>query len=300
MGQKRDNFWQLERINRRKTVELVAIFLLVYCSFGVALDFIFHTLRVVNHHLVGMPVLTIAAAVFASAQALRAYFSGSSVLLGAVDAHDLTSELSLSVQARMVADVVDEMALAARIPPPRVYLMEDRAPNAFAAGRDPAHSVICVTRGLIDQLDREELQGVIAHEIAHIRDHDTRVTQMATVMVGGFALVWGSVWRSAEAQRHGEGIADVIPGFRLVGIPLSIVAGIGWLFSKPAAIALSREREYLADASALHPSVPRSLPVQNSGDGVAMKENVTSTEPIGFRMPEASARRCNSICWAAS
>jgi heat shock protein HtpX len=251
MAQEHDNFRQFQRINRRKTVELVAIFLLVYCFIGLALDFILHTLRVVNHHLAGMPVLTIAAAAFASAQALRAYFSGSSVLLDAVDAQELASEISSSVKARMAADIVDEMALAARIAAPRAYLMEDPAPNAFAAGRDPAHSVICVTRGLIDQLDREELQGVIAHEIAHIRDHDTRLTQMATVMVGGFALVCGSVWRSAEAQRHGEGIADVIPGFRLVGIPLAIVAGIGWLFSKPAAIALSREREYLADASAV-------------------------------------------------
>src|SRR5208282_2475813 len=114
-------------------------------------------------------------------QALRAYYRGSSVLIGAAGAHDLTSE---SVKTQMVADVVNEMALAAHMPVPRVCLMEDPAPNAFAAGRDPQHSVICVTRGLVDQLDREELQGVIAHEMAHIRGQDTRITQMAAVMVG--------------------------------------------------------------------------------------------------------------------
>src|SRR6202521_4469082 len=141
MGEERDSFWQLERANRRKTFELVVIFILVYCLLGLALDLIFHRFHIVNHQLSGFPAFTIAAAVIALAQALRAYYRGSSVLLGAVGAHDLTSE---SVKTQMVADVVDEMALAAGIPRPRLCLMEDPAPNAFAAGRDPAHSVICV------------------------------------------------------------------------------------------------------------------------------------------------------------
>jgi heat shock protein HtpX len=246
MGEERDNFWHLERANRRKTVQLVATFILVYCFVGAALDLFFHTFRVVNYQLVGFPVLTCVAAVIAIALAARAYYQGSSVLIGAVGAHDLAPE---SEKAQTVADVVDEMALAARVPRPRLCLMEDPAPNAFAAGRDPAHSVICVTRGLVDQLDREELQGVIAHEIAHIRGHDTRITQMAAVMVSGFALVSGSIWRSAAAQRRGD--TATIPGFGFVALPIFIIGGIGWLFSKVAAIALSRQREYLADASAV-------------------------------------------------
>ena len=245
MGREHDSFWQLERANRRKTAELVVIFILVYCFLGLGLDLIFHTFRIVNHRLIGFPALTIVAAVIALAQALRAYYRGSSVLIGAVGAHDLASE---SVKTQMVADVVTEIALAARIPRPRICLMEDPAPNAFAAGRDPAHSVICVTRGLVDQLDREELQGVIAHEMAHIRGHDTRITQMAAVMVSGFALVSGSILRSAAAQRRGE---TTIPGYGFVAIPVLIVSGIGWLFSKITAIALSRQREYLADAAAV-------------------------------------------------
>jgi heat shock protein HtpX len=246
MGEERDSFWQLEHANRRKTVELVAIFILVYVFVGGVLDLIFHTVRIVNHQLTGLPVLTIAAAVIAVAQALRAYYRGSSVLIGVVGADDLTSD---SAKSQMAADVVDEIALAARVPPPRLCVMEDPAPNAFATGRDPAHSTICVTRGLLDQFDREELQGVIAHEIAHIRGHDTRVSQMAAVMVGGFALISGSILRSASAQRRGE--TAEIPGFGFVALPVLIIGGIGWLFSKLAAIALSREREYLADALAI-------------------------------------------------
>src|SRR5215469_8062874 len=214
MGEEHDNFWQLERTNRRKTVELVVIFLLVYSVVGLALDHLFHTFRFVNHQLLGFPVLTIAALAIASVRALRAYFRGSSVLLGVVGAHDLVPE---SAKTQAVADVVKEMALAARIPVPRICMIDDPAPNAFATGRDPLHSVICVTQGLIDKLDREEMQGVIAHEMAHIRGRDTRITQMAAVMVGGFAVVSGSMWRTAAAKRSGDTAA--IPGFGLVALP---------------------------------------------------------------------------------
>jgi heat shock protein HtpX len=141
---------------------------------------------------------------------------------------------------------VNEMALVAHIPVPRVCLMEDPAPNAFATGRDPEHSVICVTRGLVDQLDREELQGTIAHELAHIRGHDTRVTQMAAVMVGGFSLLSDFVLYETATDS-----GTPIPGLRLIAVPVVILGGLGWLFSKVVAIALSRQREYLADAASV-------------------------------------------------
>jgi Zn-dependent protease with chaperone function len=160
------------------------------------------------------------------------------------------------VKEQTVLDVVNEMALAAHIYMPRVCLMEDPAPNAFATGRDPEHSVICLTRGLVDQLDREELQGAIAHEIAHIRGHDTRVTQMPVVMVGGFSLVTGAVMRfmrAIQVRRPGDqgGAEAAIPGIGIITIPLLILGGLGWIFSKMVAIALSRQREYLADAASV-------------------------------------------------
>jgi heat shock protein HtpX len=248
MGEEHDTFWQLERVNRRKTVELVAILVLIYAVIGFILDFIFHALRVINHHLTvvpwtGIPWLTIAAVAIALAEALWAYYRGSSVIIGAVRGDDLTAE---SVKEQAVLDVVNEMALAAHIPVPRVCLMEDPAPNAFATGRDPEHSVICVTRGLVDQLDREELQGTIAHELAHIRGHDTRVTQMAAVMVGGFSLLSDFVLYETATDS-----GTPIPGLRLIAVPVVILGGLGWLFSKVVAIALSRQREYLADAASV-------------------------------------------------
>jgi heat shock protein HtpX len=258
MDKAHDTFRQLEHTNRRKTVELVAILVLIYAVVGFILDFIFHSLRLVNRHLTvvpwtGIPWLMIAAVAIALAEALWAYYRGSSVIIGAVRGDDLTAE---SVKEQTVLDVVNEMALAAHIPVPRICLMEDPAPNAFATGRDPEHSVICVTRGLVDQLDREELQGAIAHEIAHIRGHDTRVTQMAVVMVGGFSLVTGSVMRfmrAIQVRRPGNqgGTEAAIPGIGIITIPLLILGGLGWIFSKMVAISLSRQREYLADAAAV-------------------------------------------------
>ncbi len=260
MGEEHDTFWQLERANRRKTVELVAILVLIYAVVGLILDFIFHSLRLVNHQLTvvpwtGIPWLMFAAVEIALAQALWAYYRGSSLIIGAVGGDDLTAE---SVKEQTMLDVVNEMAHAAHIPVPRVCLMEDPAPNAFASGRDPEHSVICVTRGLVDQLDREELQGAIAHEIAHIRGHDTRVTQMAVVMVGGFALLTGPVMGVMRAiQVPVDGPEDqgrteaAIPQIGLIAIPLLILGGLGWFFSKMVAISLSRQREYLADAASV-------------------------------------------------
>jgi len=243
MGEERDTFRRLEAANRHKTAELVAVFVLIYAVCGGSLDFIFHTLRVVNHRLMGIPWLMMAAIAIALVQALWAYYLGSSTVIRAVQGDDLTPA---SVKEQAVVDVVGEMALAARMPVPRVCVMEDPAPNAFACGRDPEHSVICVTRGLVDQLDREELQGVIAHEIAHIRGRDTRVTQMAVVMVGGFALLSGFGLRMAAAIRE-----MAIPFVGILLIPIFILGAFGWIFTKMVAIALSRQREYLADAAAV-------------------------------------------------
>ncbi len=106
---------------------------------------------------------------------------------------------------QIVLDVVGEMALAARMPVPRAYIIDDAAPNAFATGRDPQHSVICVTRGLVDEMDREELQGVIGHEMAHVRDYDIRTMMMIAVLVGGIAMLADFVYPMVVVRRLRRG-----------------------------------------------------------------------------------------------
>src|SRR2546427_8007674 len=157
MAQGRRDFWELERTNRRETVGLVAVFLLLFCALGLGFDFVIGTLRIINGQLAGFPVLTIAALVIGSIQSLVSYYAGAGLVLASVHARPLVAE---SPNRQMVLDVVQEMAVAAQMPVPRAYTIDDAAPNAFATGRDPQHSVICVTQGLIDEMDREELQGV--------------------------------------------------------------------------------------------------------------------------------------------
>ena len=207
-GGKSGSFWKLERVNRRRTAALVVKLILWLAAIGLALDFLFHNLRFSDGRLSGIPWITEAALLLAVVQALRANFAGADIVLGALGAHPISAD---QPKNQVVIDVVHEMALAARMPQPRIDVIDDPSPNAFAIGRDPEHSAICVTQGLLDQMDREELQGVIAHETAHIRDYDTQLTTMVTAMVRGLGVFSGRI----------------------------------------ASTLLSREREYLADASAV-------------------------------------------------
>ncbi|MGA7869332.1 MAG: M48 family metalloprotease [Candidatus Binatus sp.] len=221
------SFWQLERVNRRRTAALVVKVILAFAAFGLGLDFRSHNLRFSDGRLSGIPWFTAIAMILAIMQALRANFAGADLVLDALDAHPISSD---QPKNQTVIDVVREMALAARIPEPRVEVIDDPSPNAFAVGRDPEHSAICVTQGLLDQMDREELQGVIGHEMAHIRNCDTRLTTMVTAMFRGF------------------GVLRFISGMPVIWKARSASDGI---VSRIISTILSRDREYLADASAV-------------------------------------------------
>src|SRR5262245_61541524 len=155
-------------------------------------------------------------------------------------------------------NVMQEMVIAANLPMPRVYLIEDTAPNAFATGRDPQHASVAITTGLLQKLDREELQGVIGHELSHVRNLDIRFALIVGVMVGSIAILadfflrltfWSGVGRrgrdSGGSGSSGGGIPLVI---FLVAIALAILAPI---ISRLIQLAVNRQREYLADASSV-------------------------------------------------
>src|SRR6202795_4313092 len=180
------NFRALEATNRRETAVLVVAFMLLFGALGLGLDIAAHDVAIVNGQFVGFPVLTIAALVFAGVQSMVSFYSGASLVLLSVHARPLTPHTQ---KHQMVLDVINEMATAARMPVPKPYIIDDESPNAFATGRDPAHSVICVTQGLVDDMDREEMQGVLGHEMAHVRDYDIRTMMMIAVLVGGVALL---------------------------------------------------------------------------------------------------------------
>jgi len=246
------NFRSLEATNRRETALLVAAFVFLFGALGLGLDFVARDFSIVNGQVVGFPVLMVAALVFAGVQSLVSYYSGASLVLLSVHARPLTAD---SAKHAMVLDVINEMAIAARMVPPKPYLMDDPSPNAFATGRDPAHSVICVTQGLVDQMDREEIQGVIGHEMSHVADYDIRTMMMIAVMVGGIAMLSDFVYRwmffgGFGGRRSSNNDRDNQAAM-LVTLAVIILAAVAPIFSQLLAMAVSRQREYLADASSV-------------------------------------------------
>jgi heat shock protein HtpX len=145
--------------------------------------------------------------------------------------------------------VAENLAIAAGIPKPKLYVIDDSAMNAFATGRDPAHAVVCATSGILERLDRRELEGVIAHELSHVKNFDTRLMAVVAVLVGTIAFLadmfmrtlwWGGGRRSRDNDNNLGGI------LMIVGIILAILSPI---IATLIQLAVSRKREYLADAS---------------------------------------------------
>jgi heat shock protein HtpX len=287
MAEPHDSFWELERKNRRETALLVIVFILLFTALGCGLDFVFGNLRIIDGQITGAPLLTIIALVIGSIQSFASYFGGAALVLASVHARPLVPD---SPKEQTVLDVVGEMALAARMPTPRAYLIDDAAPNAFATGRDPQHSVVCVTRGLVDEMDREELQGVLGHEMAHVRDYDIRTMMMIAVLVGGIAMLADFVyrwsWFGGFGARGGRGDRDSLEGGgnagALIAIAVFILAALAPIFSQLLAMAVSRQREYLADAASVEfTRNPRALlralerlaqtesPLKNASRGIA-------------------------------
>ena len=176
------------------------------------------------------------------------YFAGDKLVLTVSGAKPVDA-----TSAPQLLNVVQELAIAANIPMPAVYIIDDTAPNAFATGRDPAHASIAITTGLLEKLDREELQGVIGHELSHVRNLDIRFSLVVGVMVGAIALLadfflrftfFGGTRRSRDSG--GGGGAQAV--FAIIAIVLAVIAP---LISRFIQLAVNRQREYLADASAV-------------------------------------------------
>ncbi len=181
---------------------------------------------------------------------LLVYFtSAESVLMYGTCARELKRE-----DGPQLFDVVEEMCLASGLGfTPRIYLIDDPAPNAFAVGRNPETSAICVTTGLIYRLNRDELQGVIGHEIGHLKNHDVQFMTLAAVMLGTIVILsvivrqyfwYGGRGRSRSSSRDGEGQLQII--ILVVGLLFAI---LGPVMAQLLYFACSRKREYLADAS---------------------------------------------------
>jgi heat shock protein HtpX len=175
---------------------------------------------------------------------------------------------------QMLSNVVEEMAIAAGLPKPKLMVIQDSAPNAFATGRDPKSGVIAVTTGLLEKLDRDELQGVVAHEMAHIRNYDVRFMTTVALVAGLIPLLadayMRSLWWGGRSRRRSGGDQGAII-FLVIGIVLAVLAPV---FAKLLEMAVSRQREYLADATAAQ------LTRYPEGLARALQKISSDTEPL--------------------
>src|SRR5262245_57442508 len=192
-----------------------------------------------------IPVATLSALGISTITTLAAFYYGADMILASVGAERLDGKIP---EHRELQNIVTEMALASGCPMPKVCVAFDPAPNAFATGHDEKSATICVTTGLLALLGRDETQGVVAHEMAHIRNHDTLVMVLVSVLLGGIALLADWAQRSFIHARHARRSGN---GSALIAIPALLLVALSPLISRLMAMAVSRQREYLADATAV-------------------------------------------------
>ncbi|MFZ5854956.1 MAG: M48 family metalloprotease [Chloroflexota bacterium] len=237
------SFYQQIAANRRNSFLLGFLVVAILAALGFAIGYAW------TGRPAGALGITAFAFVIGLVSALASYYAGDQLILGVSGAREVDER-----SAPQLINVVRELALAANLPMPRVYIIEDSAPNAFATGRDPQHASVAVTSGLLQKLNREELQGVIGHELSHVRNYDIRFSLLVGVLVGSVALLadfflratfWGGFGRRSDEGRGGGGLQAVA---FLIALVLAILAPIA---ARLVQLAVSRQREYLADASSV-------------------------------------------------
>jgi heat shock protein HtpX len=229
------NIYDAAAANRWRTIALIAVFTLVVSALAYVAGEYFAPGG-------GVAMLPFAFGL-SGVSAAASYFAGDKLVLAQSQAKELAPG-----EEPQLRNIVETLAVGLGIQAPKIYVIDDTAPNAFATGRDPAHASLAVTRGLLEKMDRTELEGVLAHEMSHVVNRDIRVMLLVTVLVGTVALLsdWmlrSMWWGGGRRDRDRGGGAGIIA---LVAIVLAILTP---LIATLIQLAVSRQREYLADAS---------------------------------------------------
>jgi heat shock protein HtpX len=222
---------------------IIICFILFFILVGLSVDYVY--LNSFSPAGAPLPIATLSALGFSTIMTLSGFYYGADWVLASVGAEPLDGKIP---EHRELHNVVTEMALASGCPMPKVFVTYNPAPNAFATGKDEKSSALCVTTGLLALLDRDETQGVVAHEMAHIRNHDTMVMVLVSVLLGGIALLADWAQRSAFSSRYTRRSSA---GNSWLAFPALLLVALSPLISRLMAMAVSRQREYLADAGAV-------------------------------------------------
>lgn len=276
------DFRRLQSKNRWMTRLLVVLSFLLLAFVAV----------VVSVLTVGGVVAAVVAVLLAGGMSFVGYWSSDQLALRATGARPADPE-----QFRQLHNVVEEMSIAAGVPKPRVYVVDDPAPNAFATGRDPERAAIAVTTGLLDKMNRQELTGVVAHEMAHVRNLDIRVMTVAVATAGAIAIIadlflrllmiGGRTSRRRSSKNDGAFAIIAIVGFVVVVVLAPIAASL-------LRAAVSRSRERLADASAVEltrdPSGIRQALEKLQADVTVVHRTSHATSHLWIESPDDTER----------
>ncbi len=231
MAERKDLFAQIAA-NKRRTVYLMAGFTLLITGVVVAFDLVF----------AGGPILIAIAIVIVLALVWASYFYSDKLAIAAAHAREAAPD-----QYRQLHNIIEGLCIADGLPKPRLYIIDDPAPNAFATGRNPNHSAVAVTTGLLELMNREELEGVLAHELSHIRNYDILVATIAVTLVGFVALLSDFGLRMLIFGGRRRNSKDATGIYVLVLSVVFIV--LAPIAAKAMQLAISRRRESLADVS---------------------------------------------------
>ncbi len=218
--------------NKRNSVIVIVAFLAVWLLAG----FIIGDLAYGNGGAISGAVIL---GLLGVAAALFAYYYGSQTVLAAVGAQEADPR-----QFQQLYNIVQTLAIGDGLPVPKVYIMNDPSPNAFATGRDPQHAAVTVTTGLLQMMNREELEGVLAHEMSHVKNFDVRLLLVVSTMIGLAAMIASIYWNGALRVRSRDDRAVLV--VFAIGIIFTLIA---FVVGPLMQLALSRQRESLADAS---------------------------------------------------
>ncbi|MDT8394141.1 MAG: M48 family metallopeptidase [Bacteroidales bacterium] len=274
--------WELIRANRRRSMMLFILMGIGLAMLGAGISYYF------NPAGMGIEGIFIALIIWL-VMSLISYYKGAKILLSASNARKVSKDVHPQLY-----NIVEEMKVASGLPVmPEIYIINEEAPNAFAAGRSPKYAVVAVTAGLLARLNRDELQGVIAHEMAHIYNRDIRFMTLAGVMLGSIVLISqiflrGMFWTGGGARyrssNSGSGQGQII--MMVVAILLAILVPI---FAGLLYFSISRKREYLADATGVrfsrYPEGLASALEKIAGTKIEMKSGNDVTAPMYIALP---------------
>jgi len=236
MSQLPPNIYEQQAANKRNTIIVMAIFTAFVGFLGFGVDaFILGS---------EFPIATFIALCIGAGTAYWGLANGATAILTSASAAPIPPDDPRYQQLR---NVVDEMTIASGLPSPRLFVIPDPDPNAFATGKDPGHASIAVTNGLLEKLNREELQAVVAHEMSHVRNYDTRMMTVVAALAGAVMLLseFGlrATWLGGGKKRDRGGLGPILLVLWIVAMILAP------LITQLLSMAVSRQREYLADAS---------------------------------------------------